>query len=63
MDSKTDLSNEEIKANVLRRLYRKRKWNAAHTAFENLYRNCPKNLAGMYKKNSVVAGKRRLPHY
>lgn len=41
---------EEIEADILHKLYRKSKWGAAHTSFDNLSKSCPQHLRGEYKK-------------
>ncbi len=39
-----------IKADILHKLFRKRKWGASHTSVDNLHKSCPSHLKGEYKE-------------
>ncbi len=41
-------SEEEMKADILHKLFRKRKWGASHTSIDNLHKSCPPHLKGKY---------------
>ena len=43
------VSDEELKATVLHRLARKRKWGESHTAFESILKGVPPHLKGKIK--------------
>jgi len=49
MELESKISDEQIKADILHKLYRKRKWAGSHTAFENLYKWCDQRYAERYK--------------
>ena len=44
-----EITNEQIEADILHKLHRKRKWGAAHTAFEHLYKWCEQKYTKRYK--------------
>ena len=44
------VSDDELKATILHRLARKRKWGASHTAFENTMKGVPPHLKGKVKE-------------
>lgn len=44
------ITDEQIKADILHKLHRKKKWGGAHTAFEHLYKHCDKQYWGRYKE-------------
>ena len=50
MNLLSEITDEEIKADILHKLFRKKKWGGSHTAFENLYKWCEKRYAHRYKK-------------
>lgn len=43
------ITNEQIKADILHKLHRKKKWGGAHTALQNLYKWCDQRYADQYK--------------
>ncbi|MFH0713754.1 MAG: hypothetical protein V1722_04610 [Candidatus Micrarchaeota archaeon] len=45
-------SLDQIKADILHKLFRKRKWGASHTSVDNLHKSCPSHLKGAYKETS-----------
>ncbi len=49
MDSEGSISDEQIKADILHKLFRKKKWGASHTALQNLHKWCKPEFAGRYK--------------
>ncbi|HIH22968.1 TPA: hypothetical protein HA238_04525 [Candidatus Micrarchaeota archaeon] len=44
------VSDDELKASILHRLAKKRKWGESHTAFENVARGVPPHLKGKFKE-------------
>ncbi len=57
-------SDEQITADILHKLFRKRKWGASHTSIDNLHKSCPPHLKGKYVevadelvKNGLVLAK------
>lgn len=44
------VSNDELKATILHRLAKKRKWGESHTAFENVAKGVPSHLKGKLKE-------------
>ncbi|MDP3742000.1 MAG: hypothetical protein Q8R15_01660 [Candidatus Micrarchaeota archaeon] len=57
-------NDEQIKADILHKLFRKRKWGASHTSIDNLHKSCPPHLKGKYVevadelvKNGLVLAK------
>lgn len=44
------VSDDELKATILHRLARKRKWGASHTAFENVMKGVPSHIKGKMKE-------------
>jgi len=44
------LSYESISADILHKLFRKRKWGASHTSIDNLHKSCLSHLKGKYKE-------------
>ena len=40
------VSDDELKASILHRLAKKRKWGESHTAFENVAKGVPPHLKG-----------------
>jgi len=43
-----EITDEEIKANILFKLYWKKYWGGRHTAIESVKKGIPKHLAGKY---------------
>ncbi len=43
------VSDDELKASILHRLAKKRKWGESHTAFENVAKGVPSHLRGKLK--------------
>jgi len=43
------VSNDELKAMILHKLAKKRKWGESHTAFENVAKGVPPHLKGKLK--------------
>lgn len=43
------VSDDELKASILHRLAKKRKWGESHTAFENVAKGVPSHLKGKLK--------------
>ena len=43
------VSDDELKAMILHKLAKKRKWGESHTAFENVARGVPPHLKGKLK--------------
>lgn len=41
-------SDEQIAADILHKLFRKRKWGSSHTSIDNLHKSCPPHLKGKY---------------
>lgn len=41
-------NDEQITADILHKLFRKRKWGASHTSIDNLHKSCPPHLKGKY---------------
>lgn len=50
------MNDEEIKARVLHKLARQRRWGGKHTSFDNLQKGFPSHIADKVK----VAGKRLI---
>jgi hypothetical protein len=46
-------SDDELKAMILHKLARRRKWGESHTAFENVAKGVPPHLKGRYKDLAV----------
>lgn len=44
------VSDDELKASILHRLAKKRKWGESHTAFENVAKGVPSHLRGKLKE-------------
>lgn len=44
------VSKDELKAMILHKLARKRKWGESHTAFENVAKGVPSHLKGELKE-------------
>ncbi|MBI4015661.1 MAG: hypothetical protein HY362_03000 [Candidatus Aenigmarchaeota archaeon] len=44
------ISDEQIEADILHKLYRKRKWGASHTDFTHLYKGVPPEYVREYKQ-------------
>jgi hypothetical protein len=44
------VSNDELKAMILHKLAKKRKWGESHTAFENVAKGVPPHLKGKLKE-------------
>ena len=44
------VSNNELKAMILHKLAKKRKWGESHTAFENVAKGVPSHLKGKLKE-------------
>ncbi len=49
MEPEGGISDEQIMADILHKLFRKKKWKASHTAFEHLHKWCKPELAERYK--------------
>jgi hypothetical protein len=43
------VSDDELKAMILHKLAKRRKWGDSHTAFENVAKGVPPHLKGRYK--------------
>jgi hypothetical protein len=44
-----EITDEQIRADILHKLHRKRKWGGNHTAAQNLYKWCDQRYANRYK--------------
>lgn len=42
------VTDEQIRADILHRLHRKKKWGKSHTSFDNLQKGVPSHLKGKY---------------
>lgn len=49
MVSKGGIPDEQIKADILHKLFRKKKWGASHTALQNLHKWCKPEFAERYR--------------
>ena len=49
MPNSQEITGEQIKEDIFHKLHRKKKWGAAHTAFQNLYKWCEQEYAKRYK--------------
>lgn len=52
VNSMAEIDSDRIKADILHKLFRKKKWGGAHTALDKLHKWCPPEFAKDYKETA-----------